>query len=67
MSESTLRTLLAIALTTTLIGIALCAADRMDIGSWLTILGLCALIYGLHRFGRSGPDEPEELAPPASE
>lgn len=59
--ESFLRTLLAVALSVTLIGIALCASDHEALGSWITIAGLVLMIYGLHRFGRTGPDDPLEL------
>lgn len=45
-------------------GAALCAAvgigaslgDYADYGKWLTVAGVLALIFGLHRFGRLGPD-----------
>jgi hypothetical protein len=46
-------------------GAALCAAAGVglsiteygDIGKWLTVAGVVLMIWGLHRFGRSGPDE----------
>jgi hypothetical protein len=54
-------------------GAALCAAagiflsitEYADTGKWLTVIGVVLLIIGLHRFGRTGPDEPIrfELAP----
>jgi hypothetical protein len=54
-------------------GAALCAAlgiflsitEYADTGKWLTVVGVVLLIVGLHRFGRTGPDEPIrfELAP----
>jgi hypothetical protein len=52
------RSLLSIAAAATLIGIALSAGDNQDLGSWLTLAGLLGLIFGVHRFGRSGPDAP---------
>ncbi|HEX3852146.1 MAG TPA: hypothetical protein VHW01_14340 [Polyangiaceae bacterium] len=55
-------------------GAALCAAagiflsltEYADTGKWLAVVGVVLLIVGLHRFGRTGPDEPIrfELAPP---
>jgi hypothetical protein len=59
--DAGLRTLLAVAVTTTLVGIALSAAREQEIGALVTLLGLLSMIYGLHRFGRSGPDAPVEL------
>jgi len=46
-------------------GAALCAAagvglsitEYTDIAKWLAIIGVLLMIVGLHRFGRSGPDE----------
>jgi len=52
------RRLLAGAATTALIGIALCAGGEQAIGSYVTVAALLALIWGVHRFGRSGPDAP---------
>jgi hypothetical protein len=39
------------------LGIALCAVGQSDLGSWVTLGGLAALISGLHTFGRAGPDK----------
>lgn len=50
------RTLLATAATVTLVGIALSASEQQAVGAWVTLAGLVALIAGLHRFGRTGPD-----------
>ena len=61
-SESFLRTLLAVGLSVTLIGIALSATENASLGSWLVIVGLIALVFGLHRFGRTGPDRPFDLS-----
>jgi hypothetical protein len=52
------RRLLAGAATTALIGIALCAGGEQAIGSYVTVAALLALIWGVHRFGRTGPDGP---------
>jgi hypothetical protein len=46
-------------------GAALCAAagvglsitEYADSAKWLAIIGVISMIVGLHRFGRSGPDE----------
>jgi uncharacterized membrane protein len=59
--ESRLRSLIAIGASVMLIGIALAASDNQQIGGWLTLAGLISLVYGLHRYGRSGPDEPIEF------
>jgi hypothetical protein len=59
--ESRLRSLIAVGASVTLIGIALAASENQQIGGWLTLAGLIALVYGLHRYGRSGPDDPIEL------
>ena len=47
-------------------GIFLSITEYSDIGKWLAVIGVVLLIVGLHRFGRTGPDEPIrfELAPP---
>jgi hypothetical protein len=56
--------MLAAAATLTTFGIGLSAAENEDIGKWVTLTGLALLLYGLHRFGRTGPDEPIEVARP---
>ena len=46
-------------------GAALCAAagvglsitEYADSAKWLAVIGVISMIVGLHRFGRSGPDE----------
>jgi hypothetical protein len=60
--ESRLRSLIAAAASATLIGIAFAASDNQELGGWVTLAGLIGLVYGLHRFGRSGPDRPLELS-----
>jgi hypothetical protein len=50
------RSLIGIAATTALAGIGLAATGDSGLGAWVTLPSLFALIYGLHRFGRSGPD-----------
>jgi hypothetical protein len=46
-------------------GIFLSITEYADTGKWLAVIGVVLLIVGLHRFGRTGPDEPIrfELAP----
>lgn len=47
-------------------GAAICAAvgigssltEYADFGKWLTVAGVLLSIWGLHRFGRLGPDAP---------
>ena len=60
--EPFLRSLLAAGASVAFIGIALAATDNQGLGSWLTLAGLLVLIYGLHRFGRTGPDAPLDLS-----
>ena len=52
------RQLIAAGGTLTLVGIALSVWNNAGIGSWLTVASLLGIVYGLHRFGRSGPDDP---------
>jgi hypothetical protein len=52
------RSILAVGATVALLGIALSAGGSPEFGSWVTITGLLLLLVGLHRFGRSGADEP---------
>ncbi len=46
-------------------GIFLSLTEYADTGKWLAVVGVVLMIVGLHRFGRTGPDEPIrfELAP----
>ncbi len=39
-----------------LLGLALVGAGPSDVGAGLTVVGLAVLIYGIHGFGRLGPD-----------
>jgi hypothetical protein len=32
--------------------------DSSDVGAIVTLLGLAIMIFGVHSFGRLGPDEP---------
>lgn len=52
------RRLLAFAATLVLVGIALCASDNAGLGAFVNLSGLLLTVYAIHRFGRSGPDEP---------
>jgi hypothetical protein len=47
------------------LGIAGSLTEYADYGKWLAVIGVLLLIVGLHRFGRSGPDNAIvfELAP----
>ncbi|HTA91645.1 MAG TPA: hypothetical protein VK745_18810 [Polyangiaceae bacterium] len=41
------------------LGVALSITDDYAaLGKWLAVIGVVALIVGLHRFGRLGPDAP---------
>ena len=54
-------------------GAAICAAvgigssltEYADFGKWLTVTGVLLSIWGLHRFGRLGPDAPIVFELPA--
>lgn len=59
--EGATRTLLKVAGTTTVVGIALAASGDEDLARWLTLIGLIAMVVGLHRFGRLGADPALEL------
>ena len=61
-SESKSRSVLAAAAAATLVGIALCIGENQALGAWVTLAGLLGLIYGVHRFGRLGPEPPLELS-----
>ncbi len=55
------RSLLALGATSVLAGIALAATGEPLLGGIVVVPSLVLLVYALHRFGRSGPDEPIEL------
>lgn len=59
--EGSTRTLLRVGAVTTAVGIALAASGDPGLARWLVLGGLVLLVYGLHRFGRLGADEPIEL------
>ncbi len=54
---ATPRRQLGIGVTTVLVGIAIAATGDPSTGGVITVGSLVLLIYGLHRFGRTGPDE----------
>lgn len=51
------RRILAGSATLLLLGLALIGVGPSEIGMVITLLALVALIYGIHTFGRLGPDE----------
>lgn len=55
------RSLLGLGSTTVLVGIAAAVTTDPLVGGLITLPSLVILIYGLHRFGRSGPDAPMDL------
>lgn len=61
-SLPTVRALLGIGVTTVLVGIGLAASGDSLLGGMVTVPSLVVLIYALHRFGRSGADEPLDLS-----
>lgn len=56
------RRLLAGGATLTVFGIAMSTGDLDSVAGLLTLGGLLCMVVGLHRFGRSGPDQPQERA-----
>lgn len=46
-----------------LLGLAMVGVDTTDVGAAITLLGLLILIFGIHSYGRLGPDEPEPAEP----
>ena len=50
------RSLLGLGATTVLVGIATAVTTDPLWGGLVTVPSLALLVYGLHRFGRSGPD-----------
>jgi hypothetical protein len=63
--EANARTLLGTAAASLVIGLALAASGDASISRWLTLFGLFALAFGLHRFGRLGADPSPVLRPRA--
>jgi hypothetical protein len=54
--EKRTRVLISVGAVLAVLGIAFAVNDD-DIGKWLTLAGVIALIVGLHRFGRLGSDD----------
>lgn len=52
------RRVLAIGASLALVGIGLSVTASQAVGAWLTVGSLLVMLYGLHRLGRLGPDEP---------
>ena len=61
------RRLLAAGATLTVVGIAMSTGEAASLASVLTLGGLLSLIVGLHRFGRTDPDQPGPGLPLASQ
>ena len=59
------RSLLAAGTSSALVGIGLSAGGSPELGSWVSVGSLLVLVYGLHRFGRSGADLPRQANEPA--
>ena len=55
--EQKARRALGLGAGTLLAGIALVGIEQSDGGMILCLLGLLTLIYGIHTFGRLGPEE----------
>ena len=60
------RRLLAAGATLAVVGIAMSTGEAASLASLLTIAGLLSLIVGLHRFGRTGPDQSAPREPLAN-
>jgi hypothetical protein len=60
------RRLLAAGATLAVFGIAMSTGELGSLAGVLTVGGLLALIVGLHRFGRTGPDGPAPRAASAN-
>lgn len=41
-----------------LLGLGMVGVDSSDVGAGVTLIGLLIMIFGIHSFGRLGPDEP---------
>jgi hypothetical protein len=54
-SEALVRRRLAMSATATLAGIACSTVGDPAVGAWVTTLSAAALVWNLHRFGRTGP------------
>ena len=54
--EKRTRVLISVGAVLAVLGVAFAVNDD-DIGKWLTLAGVAALIVGLHRFGRLGSDD----------
>lgn len=52
------RTLLSVGAGAALLGVAMSVGQSTLVASLLTLGGLLTTLVGLHRFGRSGPDQP---------
>ena len=50
-----LRRRLAIAATTAAAGVAVSTSVDPTLGGWLTVTAIVALVWTVHRFGRTGP------------
>jgi len=44
-----------------LLGLAMVGVDSSNEGAVITLIGILIMIYGIHTFGRLGPDEPPAL------
>lgn len=60
-TEASARTLIAVAATGALVGVAFSVSGHDGLGAYLTVGTLVLLLVGLHRFGRSGPDGPIDV------
>lgn len=61
MSVGGARRLIGAGATTLLVGIGVAATGESLLGGIVVVPSLVLLIYALHRFGRTGPDDPIEL------
>jgi hypothetical protein len=57
-SLKSIRSLLLFSAAVTCLGVAFSTTEKQVFGSYVSVLGAALFIYAVHRFGRTGPDEP---------
>jgi hypothetical protein len=55
MALEAIRTRLAITATAAVVGVVLSTTFDQTLGGFVTVAGVAALVFTLHRFGRTGP------------
>ena len=57
-SLKSIRSLLLFSAVVTCLGIAFATSGNQEFGSYVSVFGAALFIYAVHKFGRTGPDEP---------